>query len=103
MLIIQRGKVSVKEVAQTLHVSSSATTQLVDGLVKSGYVKREEDAKDRRTVVLSLSQKTKKRVEEMKKQMVQKFLKVFEVLTDKEFNQFCILHAKVAQRFLNEC
>ena len=99
MLIGQREKVSVKEVANTLQISSSAATQLVDGLVKSGYVMREEHTEDRRTVVLTLSKKTQKQIEKMKSGMVQKFLEMFEVLTDKEFEQFFFLHKKIAQRF----
>ncbi len=99
MLIGQRGATSVKEVADALHIRSSAVTQLVDGLVESGYVERKEHAKDRRAVVLTLSKKTKNQVEKMKGHMVKKFLEMFEVLSDKEFDQFCTLHRKIAQRF----
>lgn len=102
MLVQQRGESSVKDIARTLHVSSSAATQLVDGLVKSGYVAREEHAKDRRAVVLTLSKKTKNQVVKMKKRMIQKFLQVFKVLTEKEFNQYYALHKKIVQRFSNK-
>ena len=102
MLIGQSSEVSVKEVASILHISSSATTQLVDGLVKNGYVIRKEQIKDRRAVVLTLSQKTKNQFEKMKTQMIQSFLGIFEALTDKEFNQFCFLHKKIAQGFLKK-
>ncbi len=99
MLIGQRGAISVKEAADTLRIRSSAVTQLVDGLVESGYVERKEHAKDRRAVILTLSKKTKSQVEKMKGHMVKKFLEMFEVLSDKEFDQFCTLHRKIAQRF----
>ena len=99
MLIDRCGEISTKDIAHTLQISSSATTQLVDGLVENGYVTREEQAKDRRVILLALSKKTKKQVEKMKKQMVQKFLEIFEVLDDKEFNQYHILHNKIVQRF----
>ena len=102
MLIEQRGEISVKEAATALRISSSASTQLVDGLVKSNYVERETHTEDRRAVVLTLSKKMKKQVEKMKGQMIQKFLEVFEVLTDKEFNQYCSLHRKILQRFSNK-
>lgn len=102
MLIEQCGKSSVKDVAHALHISSSAATQLVDGLVESGYVEREKYAKDRRAVVLTLSKKTEKQVGKMKKQMSQKFLEIFEVLSDKEFTQYCALNKKIVQRFLNK-
>ena len=99
MLMGQRGKASIKEVADALHMTSSAVTQLVDGLVENGYVEREERAEDRRGVVLTLSKKTKSQIEKMKGQMVKKFLEVFEVLTDEEFDQFCALQKKISTRF----
>lgn len=102
MLIVQRSEVSVKDVSQALHISSSAATQLVDGLVESGYVTRKEYAKDRRKVVLTLSKKTKTQVEKMKGRMVEKFLTMFELLTDKEFEQFFTLNKKITDSFLKK-
>ncbi|MDB5260109.1 MAG: DNA-binding transcriptional regulator, MarR family [Candidatus Nomurabacteria bacterium] len=98
MLIEQQDSTSVKEVANGLGISSSAATQLIDGLVESGYVLRKENIKDRRIAVLTLSNKTKKHVGKMKEQMIKKFIEIYEVLTDKEFNQFCVLHNKIVQR-----
>ena len=99
MLIGQRGKVSMKEVAKTLHMTSSAVTQLVDGLVENGYVIRQENTEDRRTVMLTLSKKTKNQVAKMREHMVKRFLEVFEVLTDEEFDQFCALQKRISQGF----
>ena len=102
MFVEQRGKSTVKEAAKALGITSSAATQLVDGLVISGYVKRETQAKDRREVVLTLSNKTKAEVDKMKKQGLQKFLKFFEVLNDKEFNQYILLNKKIVERLLKK-
>ncbi len=99
MFIEQRKKSTVKDVAETLGISSSAATQLVDGLVASKYLMRETYAGDRRTVTLTLSKKSKKQVNKMKKQALQKFLKFFEVLNDKEFNQYTLLNKKIVKRF----
>jgi len=102
MLISQRGVTSVKELADALNIRSSAVTQLVDGLVENEYVERKEHAEDRRAVALTLSKKTKNQVEKMRVHMVKKFLEMFDILNDKEFDQFCNLHKKIAQRFLNK-
>jgi len=95
MFIEARGESTVKDVAKALSITSSAATQLVDGLVSSGYVARETHAKDRRAVALTLSKKTKAQVDKMKRQSIQKFLKFFEVLNDKEFNQYLALNKKI--------
>lgn len=97
MLVEQREKSTVKDVAKALAVTSSAATQLVDGLVTSGYLKRETAAADRRAVLLTLSKKSKSRVEGMKKRTLQRFLKIFEALDDKEFDQYIALNKKIVR------
>jgi DNA-binding MarR family transcriptional regulator len=101
MFIGQCGKSTVKDVAKALGITSSAATQLVDGLVTSEYLTKETYAEDRRIAVLILSKKSKKQVERMKKHALQGFLKLFEVLNDEEFNQYSGLNKKIAQRLLS--
>ncbi|MFA6006975.1 MAG: helix-turn-helix domain-containing protein, partial [Candidatus Paceibacterota bacterium] len=69
MLIEQGTGGTVKDIATALAISSSAATQLVDGLVASGYVVRKEDPKDHRRIALLLSTKTKSHVAKMKKRV----------------------------------
>ena len=98
MIIEGHGESTVKDVAKILSMTSSAATQLVGGLVASGYVVRNEYTEDRRRVTLTLSAKTKKQVEKMKEQGIKQFLIFFEVLDDKEFNQFILLNKKIVER-----
>jgi DNA-binding MarR family transcriptional regulator len=100
MMIEQRGESTLKDVAKALGVTSSAATQLVEGLVRSGYVVRGTHAKDRRAVVLTLSKKTRTHINAMKKQAVQKSLAIFEMLDDTEFDQYILLTKKIVERFL---
>lgn len=98
MVIEARGDCTVKDVAETLSITSSAATQLVDGLVTSGYVMRDEYAEDRRRVTLALSPKTRTQVEKMKKQFSTQCLVMFEALDDEEFDQFMLLYNKIIER-----
>ena len=98
MLVEGRGECSVKEVADALDITSSATTQLLDGLVENGYVTRDAHKKDRRAVVLKLSEKTKLQVKIVKSLMLKNSLKLFAVLNDKEFAQYAALSNKIVQR-----
>ena len=86
---------SLKEVANLLNVTSSAATQLVDGLVANGYVTRKENPEDRRKMTITISNKTKKKIAKMKEQNITQLLDLFKVLSDKELNQFLALHKKV--------
>jgi MarR family transcriptional regulator, organic hydroperoxide resistance regulator len=95
MHVEQHEKSTVKDLSQTFKISSSASTQLVDGLVKSGYLTRTTSPEDRRIVTLTLSKKSKKQIDTMKQQIVKKFLKIFEVLNDREFDQYLALNKKL--------
>ena len=90
---------TVKEVARTLGVTSSAATQLIDGLVRGGLVVRCPSREDRRIVNLELSQKSRGQVERLQKSAHKSFLKLFEVLNDKEFAQYLQLNKKIVERF----
>ena len=77
-------------------------TQLVDGLVRNGYLARESSPEDRRIVTLTLSKKSKSRIEQMKKQAIQKFLKIFEMLNEGEFDQYHLaLNKKIVRGVRN--
>lgn len=103
-LVVLEGRESsnLKDVAQMLGVTSSAATQLVDGLVANGYVIRKEDESDRRKMTITISDKTKQQIKHMKERGARQFLELFEVLTDEEFDQFLALHAKVIQGVSNK-
>ena len=102
MMIDGRKESTIKDVANALSITSSAATQLVDGLVANSYVIKKENAEDRRQVTLTLSNKTKTQVESMKKQFSQQFLKFFKVLNEKEFDQFVLLYKKIFERHSNK-
>jgi len=98
VVMISRKAASVKDVALSLGITSSAATQLVDGLVKSGYVVRKTHQEDRRRVTLALSPKTKKKVEQMREKGVEHFLQFFKALNDSEFETYMRLNKKIIEK-----
>jgi DNA-binding MarR family transcriptional regulator len=50
MLLVPRGRVRSRELADSLGIAPSAATSLVDGLVKLKLARRVDDEKDRRIV-----------------------------------------------------
>ena len=95
-------KISIKDIAEKMEMSSSAATQLVDGLVQTGLVIRQEDPKDRRLVQLELSPKGKKHIAATKKSRIAEMAEIFDALTDKELEEFVRLHKKVLSKFLHK-
>jgi DNA-binding MarR family transcriptional regulator len=54
-VLLEDKKLSVKDIATNLSISSSAATQLVEHLVQTGLVERAEDSNDRRAVYVQLT------------------------------------------------
>jgi len=97
--ISQNEGASVNETARALSMSGSAATQLINGLVAKGYVKREADKEDRRAQKLFLSEKSRKKIAESRKKRIDSMLKIFEVFTDEEFEQYRNLNRKLIRSF----
>src|SRR5439155_27016150 len=86
--IAKNSSANVKTISEALHVTSSAATQLIDGLVEKGYLIRKNDPKDRRVSSLSLSEKAEKCFKEFKEQRLRKMMGLFDSLSDKELLEY---------------
>lgn len=90
---------SIKDIAEAMEMSPSAATQLVDGLVRVGLVTRQEEPNDRRLVQLELSPKGKKHLTDTKEKRIAEMAEIFDILTDKELEEFVRLHKKITSKF----
>lgn len=90
-------KVTIKELANALSITSSATTQLVELLVQKGYVIKKTSSDDKRALNLSLSEKIKKRMKILRSKRIQYMEHVFSALTDDEFESYCYLLNKIIE------
>ncbi len=97
MMLGDESVMGIKELAEKFAMSSSAVTQLVDGLVDDGFVTRKEDADDRRKIGLSLTPSGKKKLVESKKEHLASLAKLFAPLTDDELRTFLHISNKVAK------
>ncbi|OGD83182.1 hypothetical protein A3J17_02725 [Candidatus Curtissbacteria bacterium RIFCSPLOWO2_02_FULL_40_11] len=95
-------KTSIKHIAESMEMSSSAATQLVDGLVQNGYVTRQEDPNDRRSVQIEISPKGKKYIVTTKERRIVEMAEIFDALTDKELEEFVQLFKKITSKFSNK-
>ena len=90
--------IGVKELAAALEITSSAATQLVDGLVKKGLLLRQPSEEDRRALRLSLPEESRKRIEIMMEHRLTRAVDIFGVLDDAEFQTLLDLLNKVITR-----
>ncbi|MBP3610778.1 MAG: MarR family transcriptional regulator [Lachnospiraceae bacterium] len=80
-LIVEIGRkpgVSVKELAEILHIDKSGVSRSVEELVQKGFVERKPAIEDRRFVRLHLLPKGQERFEKIEHDMYLKFKEVFE-------------------------
>ncbi len=95
MILQHEGGLGLKEVASRMCASSSAATQMVNGLVKAGYVTRKEDGSDRRKIGLTLTADGRKKRDQAKQAHVAAFTKALEPLSDTELAQWHTFQRKM--------
>jgi len=64
MQLHYRGTCGISELSERFDITNAATSQLVDKLVQSGLVQREEDPHDRRAKLLNLTGKGKEMIQQ---------------------------------------
>lgn len=83
-----RERLTVTELAAELHLSVSATTLAVNRLVRSDYIVRERDEKDRRVVWLRVSDMGRRYVDSMSARRDALLSAALSRLTPEELEQF---------------
>lgn len=85
----------ITEIAAHLGISKSAATQLVDALVERGYLHRQADESDHRALKISISQKSRLKIQLVKRRIMKKVGKIFEVLDDDDLETFVKISRKI--------
>jgi len=93
-----RSKVGA--VGKHLDLSSSAIAQLTDRLAKSGYIKRENNPRDRRSVMLLLTQKGHRVFARLHEARMAKMRKLLGFIPEKDFKAFVRIFKKFHQNMV---
>jgi len=91
----EKTGISVKDLAESLNVTSGAISQIVDVFVKKGFVNREEDPSDRRSQIIKLSDRAQGKISKFKETFFEKVSPKFDALTDTEISQLIKLLNKI--------
>ena len=95
------GMQNIKDLARKFEMSSSAVTQLVDGLVKDRLLTRKEDLKDRRKIRLELTEQGRKQLLAGKKARVNFLIKLFKPLSDEDISHLNRIQNKIIKSLQN--
>ncbi len=94
-LMKEKEGINVKEIAESLSITSGAVTQMVDRAIEVGIVTREEDPNDRRSQIIKLSEKARSKIQKFRQLFVKKAEAKLVGLTDEEITQLTSLLAKI--------
>ncbi|PVV82728.1 MarR family winged helix-turn-helix transcriptional regulator [Dehalogenimonas alkenigignens] len=97
-LVSHQEGIGIKDLASHLGITSSAATQVVNGLVNKGFLVRQASPDDRRALCLSLPEKGRRRVEAAKKQRLERIASIFKALSEEELRTFIDLADRVCSR-----
>ncbi len=94
-IIKNNENMHLKEIAAILGISSSAATQIVNGLVKKGYLMRKRNQLDRRILKLTFTDKALAQIASIKSKSFSDLYALFDALSDTELIQYWELNAKI--------
>jgi len=83
-ILHRQNESRMTDLARFMYVTTAAVTGIVDKLVKSGYVKRASDPKDRRIIKVRLTAKGDSVVEKMLDHRKKIMMKIFGIITGEE-------------------
>jgi DNA-binding MarR family transcriptional regulator len=84
LTIADRGECSLGELGRELEVAMSSASQMVDRLVGQGLVNREQDADNRRQVIIRLTPQGQELIGELRRGIIRRYEKILDRLSDRD-------------------
>ncbi len=95
MIIRERERVSLKELAGMQHVAPSSASAMVNKLVEKGLLERHQSVQDRRKIDISLSRAAKKHHEEMETAIFASFSELIRKIGPDTTGKWCQVLGKI--------
>ncbi|MGO5010714.1 MarR family winged helix-turn-helix transcriptional regulator [Niallia sp. Sow4_A1] len=93
----KEGAQNVSDLAKSVHITNAAVTTITDQLLADDYITKDRSKTDRRVVNITITDKGRKIVNNMKKEQQYKMKEHFRKLTEED-----IQHLKRIFKLLNE-
>ncbi|WP_123053869.1 MarR family transcriptional regulator [Clostridium sp. JN-1] len=99
--LLKDGQMSQSDLAKKMNIKDSTVVRLIDRIEKDEFIKRVKNSKDRRITYVTLTEKGKKRIEELLS-VGEEMSKVFSKnISDEEFEVFNRVLKKMAENAEN--
>jgi DNA-binding MarR family transcriptional regulator len=101
LLFILKNRQPIKgsELADEMHISRSAVTQLIEGLETSNFITRTESTQDRRIQYISLSSYGTDRLKEIDSKRKALFILATSTLDNRELKALIAMQSKMIEHF----
>ncbi len=83
-ILKEKARCKMKEIAETLSITTSAATGIIDRMVRSNLLKRISDEKDRRVINIEMTRKGEKLIDDIQKRRYKLMMGIFGRLTAAE-------------------
>lgn len=93
---LENKKMNVTELANTLKITKSATSQLVSKLEKKGFVKRKINLLDKKVNYISLTEEAAKKIEDKHNEYKEVVYKVIKEMGEKDSSELSRLLEKLS-------
>ncbi len=94
--------ISIKDLVKILNISKSSATQLIERLVKSGFVKRDYDKEDRRIIHLKITSKGETELVILKKKKIDKIKHLFSKVPPEDIKELIRIHTNLLMQIKKE-
>lgn len=94
----QKNEYQMSELAESINVSFSTATGMINRLIKHGLVSRRHGVKDRRAVIVTITNKGKSIVKEVYAQKRKGMIELFKRLSQKERSTYIGIIKKLVQK-----
>lgn len=101
LLLSEHKGMTMKELAEAMHVSSPSATSFVERLVRLHWVRRHRDAHNRKLVRLSLTSVGATALAQMQAERKKAISGIIGLLSKSEQREFAALHEKLLRKILS--
>ena len=97
LLVYEHADMPLRELAERMHVTPGAITQLVEGLEAATLLKRTPSERDRRSVTISITRRGMRKLAAIRKTQEDIFKDLTHILTENEMQAMNAIQQKIIQ------
>jgi len=95
--VIERGRVTIKQLAEALQVSAPSASAMVERLVELGALTREQSKVDRREVVIAISPDAERRIRRLEEQMLDSIAEILDKIGPQYAQMWCDVYERIRE------